>query len=134
MKSVLIATGPGFQDEEVIYPWYRFKEDFKVDVVTSNNEISYGKYGTKIRPTLHQDDLLNEHFDCIFVRNSGLFNIHAPRCVIGSGAATSFFFFFALFLDLLFLFVFVSSTSFFLVSAAILATLFDRLTMLGNFF
>lgn len=67
MKSVLIATGPGYQDEEVIYPWYRFKEDFKVDVVTSNNEISYGKYGTKIRPTLHQDDLATKNFDCIFV-------------------------------------------------------------------
>lgn len=67
MKRVLIATGPGFQDEEVIYPWYRFMEDYSVDVVTSNDDVSIGKYGTKIKPTLVQSELSQFKFDCIFV-------------------------------------------------------------------
>ena len=67
MKKVLIATGPGFQDEEVIYPKYRFQEDFSVDIVTSSDKVAVGKYGTKVTPTITKEKVCNEIFDCIFV-------------------------------------------------------------------
>ena len=67
LKKVLIATGPGFQDEEVIYPKYRFQEDFAVDIVTSSDKVSVGKYGTKVTPTITKEKVSNEIYDCIFV-------------------------------------------------------------------
>ena len=67
MKNVLIATGPGFQDEEVIYPWYRFREEFKTDVVTSTDALCFGKYGCKIKPTIKMSELDGKKYDCIFV-------------------------------------------------------------------
>ena len=67
MKKVLIVTGPGFQDEEVIYPYYRFKENYEVDIATSTDTICYGKYGCKIKPTIIQSNLHEQEYDCIFV-------------------------------------------------------------------
>lgn len=67
MKKVLITTGPGFQDEEVIYPWYRFQEDFDTYVVTSTDETCYGKYGSKIKPNISKSELEGKKYDCIFV-------------------------------------------------------------------
>ena len=37
MKSVVIITGPGFEDSEFIYPFYRLQEEgFAVSVVTTS--------------------------------------------------------------------------------------------------
>ena len=36
-KRTVIITGPGFQDEEVIYPYYRLLEEgYKVDIATKD--------------------------------------------------------------------------------------------------
>ena len=52
-KKVVIITGPGFEDPEVIYPYYRLQEEgYIVDVVTSNDSIVYGKHGIPMTPTI----------------------------------------------------------------------------------
>lgn len=59
---VVIITAQGFQDEEVIYPYYRLKEEgYDVDLATKNAETVKGKFGTPARVnadalTLNADD------------------------------------------------------------------------------
>ena len=44
-KRAVIITGPGFQDEEIVYPYYRLLEaGFKTDIATKNGAVVYGKY------------------------------------------------------------------------------------------
>ncbi len=52
MKKIVIITGPGFEDPEVIYPYYRLQEEgYIVDVITSNDSKVYGKHGYPVAPT-----------------------------------------------------------------------------------
>ena len=47
LKKAMILTWDGFQDQEVIYPYHRLKEDyFDVDIFAWNNQVT-GLYGTK---------------------------------------------------------------------------------------
>ena len=49
MKKALIITWNGYQDQEVIYPYYRLLEDgFTVDVLAEEVSTIYGILGTKI--------------------------------------------------------------------------------------
>lgn len=51
-KRVVIITGPGFEDSEVIYPYYRLQEEgYIVDVVTNNDSEVRGKFGIPMTPT-----------------------------------------------------------------------------------
>ena len=44
-KRAVIITGPDFQDEEVVYPYYRLLEaGFQTDIATKNGAMVYGKY------------------------------------------------------------------------------------------
>jgi protease I len=44
-KRAVIITGPGFQDEEFVYPYYRLLEaGFQTDIATKNGAVVYGKY------------------------------------------------------------------------------------------
>jgi len=53
MRRAVIITGPNFQDEEFIYPFYRLQEaGFKVDVAVKDMEPITGKYGVPARPTV----------------------------------------------------------------------------------
>jgi protease I len=54
MKRALIFIGPGFEDSEFIYPYYRFQEeDFEVDVIGFRGESVFtGKHGTKAETTV----------------------------------------------------------------------------------
>ena len=46
MKRAVIITGPGFQDEEFVYPYYRLLEaGLRVDVATKDKTVVHGKYG-----------------------------------------------------------------------------------------
>lgn len=57
-KKAIIITGPGFEDAEVIYPYYRMQEEgYSVDVVTSTNEEVKGKHGNLMKPTLSYEKL-----------------------------------------------------------------------------
>lgn len=66
MKKALIITGQGFQDQEVIYPYYRLlEEEFKVDIAAKNKETLYGILGLKIDATITFDDMKTDDFDLL---------------------------------------------------------------------
>ena len=65
-KKIVIITGPGFQDEEVIYPYYRLLEEgCKTDIATKDGAIVYGKYGVPARATMSTTDLNANDFDAV---------------------------------------------------------------------
>lgn len=59
MKKVLILVENGFEDAELLYPYYRFQEaGFKVEVVGPKAEETYeGKHGVPMRSTVAPDDI-----------------------------------------------------------------------------
>ncbi len=69
MKNrAVIITGPGFQDEEVIYPYYRLLEEgYKTDIATKDGDVVYGKYGVPARATMSVSDLNADNFDMVIL-------------------------------------------------------------------
>ena len=68
MKRAVIITGPGFQDEEYIYPYYRLQEaGFKVDVAVKGKETIIGKYGLPVKPTMDTAALDEKDFDLVIL-------------------------------------------------------------------
>ena len=69
MKNrAVIITGPGFQDEEVIYPYYRLLEEgYKTDIATKDGAVVYGKYGVPARATMSVSDLNVDDFDMVIL-------------------------------------------------------------------
>ena len=66
MKKAVIITGPGFQDEEYVYPYYRLQEaGFTVDVATKDKESVKGKYGITAKPTIDVKDLKESNYDIV---------------------------------------------------------------------
>ena len=52
MITALILVESGFQDEELIYPYYRMQEaGWKVDVASPDGKERYGKYGVPAKVT-----------------------------------------------------------------------------------
>lgn len=67
-KRAVIITGPGFQDEEYIYPYYRLQEaGFSVDVAIKDKAVVHGKYGLPAKPTLDTKDLKEADFDLVYL-------------------------------------------------------------------
>ena len=65
-KKAVIITGPGFQDEEYIYPYYRLLEaNIAVDVATKDKQIVYGKYGNPAKPTIDVSFLNADQYDAV---------------------------------------------------------------------
>ncbi len=65
-KKALIITGQGFQDQEVIYPYYRLlEEEFIVDIAAKNKETLYGILGLKIDATITFNDLKTNDYDLL---------------------------------------------------------------------
>lgn len=65
---LVIITAKGFQDEEVIYPFYRLKEEgYDVDIATKDGVVVYGKYGVPARTTISTDKLKEENYDGVIV-------------------------------------------------------------------
>lgn len=68
MKRAVIITGPGFQDEEFIYPYYRLLEEgFDVAVATKDKAVVYGKYGIPVTPTMDVKDLREGDYDLVIL-------------------------------------------------------------------
>lgn len=68
MKRAVIVTGPGFQDEEFIYPYYRLLEEgFTVDVATRDKTLVYGKYGVPATPTVDAKELREADYDVVIL-------------------------------------------------------------------
>lgn len=66
MKRSVIITGPNFQDEEFIYPFYRLQEaGFHVDVAVKGKEIVKGKYGVPTKPSVDVAELKEPDYDLV---------------------------------------------------------------------
>ncbi|GGJ49536.1 DJ-1/PfpI family protein [Deinococcus roseus] len=49
MPKAVIITGPGFQDHDIVYTYYRAKEEgWEVDIATKDGELVTGKYGITV--------------------------------------------------------------------------------------
>ncbi len=67
-KRAVIITGPNFQDEEYIYPYYRLQEaGFKLDVAVKDKVAIHGKYGVPARPTMDTKDLQEKNYDLVIL-------------------------------------------------------------------
>lgn len=67
-KKAVIITGPGFEDPEVIYPYFRLQEaGVAVDVATSSNGEIKGKHGYLIKPTTLINNLDVKKYDAVII-------------------------------------------------------------------
>lgn len=53
MKRALLYIGPLFNEQEVIYPYYRLQEaGYQVDIAGAKNEVYKGKFGLEMQANL----------------------------------------------------------------------------------
>jgi protease I len=69
-----IVTGPGFQDHDVVYTYYRLiEEGWTADVATKEGDSVVGKYGVPLpmdktaRPLISFDDLDVDDYDAVIL-------------------------------------------------------------------
>ena len=72
--SAVIVTGPGFQDHDVVYTYYRLiEEGWDVDVATKDGDPVGGKYGVPLpmdktaKPLVSFDDLEDGEWDAVIL-------------------------------------------------------------------
>jgi protease I len=64
MKKVLILTWDGYQDQEVIYPYYRLlEENFTIDIAAEKLGWFYGILGTKMEANKTVDSIIDSTVD-----------------------------------------------------------------------
>jgi protease I len=67
-KKVVIITGPGFEDPEVIFPYFRLLEEgYLVDIATSNNLEVKGKHGYHFAPTIDFEKLNVNDYQAVII-------------------------------------------------------------------
>lgn len=70
-KNAVIITGPGFEDVEVTYPFYRLQEEgFNVEIATNNAVKVIGKHGQpieKIKQPIDATKLKAENYDLLII-------------------------------------------------------------------
>jgi protease I len=67
LRTVII-TAPGFQDEEVIYPYYRLlEEQYHVDIATKDGIDVFGKFGVPARATISTLELKADDYDAVIL-------------------------------------------------------------------
>ena len=76
--SAVIVTGPGFQDHDVVYTYYRLiEEGWDVDVATKDGDPVGGKYGVPLpmdktaKPLVSFDDLEDGEWDAVILTGGG---------------------------------------------------------------
>lgn len=69
MLRVVIITAQNFQDEEVIYPYYRLQEleDCQVDLATPKGVTINGKYGVPARANVAVENLNANDYDMVVI-------------------------------------------------------------------
>lgn len=68
MKRAVIVAGPGFEDAEFVYPFYRLQEaGLSVDVATTTDAVVKGKIGIAATPTIKLEDLHADRYDILVV-------------------------------------------------------------------
>src|SRR5690349_15920455 len=72
MHRAVILSGPGFQDHDVVYTYYRFiEEGYDVDIATKGGAPVKGKYGIPLpmdklaKPNITFDDLSVDKYDVV---------------------------------------------------------------------
>jgi protease I len=64
LKRAIIFTWNGFQDQEVIYPYYRLLEDkFEVTIASENASDIFGIFGIKFQSTYSVNKVETGYFD-----------------------------------------------------------------------
>jgi len=67
-KRVVILVGPGFEDVEAMYPFYRLQEEgMIVDVATSTDNGIKGKHGIPLVPSIKLKDLKASAYDAVII-------------------------------------------------------------------
>jgi protease I len=73
-RNAVIITGPGFQDHDVIYSYYRMLEEgWHVDIATKNADGVVGKYGVPLpmdktaKPLISFDQLDVARYDAVIL-------------------------------------------------------------------
>jgi len=67
-KKIVMLTAQGFQDEEVIYPYYRILEEkWEIDVATKNGELVNGKCGVPIRKAVDITTINANDYDAVIL-------------------------------------------------------------------
>jgi len=68
MKHAVIIAGPGFEDAELIYPYYRLQEaGFQVDIASKDKADLVGKWGYPIKADVDTKDLIEEDYDLVVI-------------------------------------------------------------------
>jgi protease I len=74
MYNAVIITGPGFQDHDVVYTYYRLKEEgYNVDIATKEGKPVIGKYNVPLpmdktaKPNIPFTDLSVERYDVVIL-------------------------------------------------------------------
>ncbi len=69
MKKALIITGQGFEEAELIYPYYRLLEaGFNIDIATKDNYDIKGKHGLfVIKPTVDIKRLKEKDYQLVII-------------------------------------------------------------------
>ncbi len=65
--KILIITGEGFEDLELLYPYHRLKEEGYEVIIASNKELLKGKYGMIVKPDIMFKDINPEEFDAFVI-------------------------------------------------------------------
>jgi len=65
--KILIITGEGFEDLELLYPYHRLKEEGFDVIIASNKEVLKGKYGMTVKPDTLFDKVNPEEFDALVI-------------------------------------------------------------------
>ncbi len=67
MKAVII-TGPGFEDAEFIYPYYRLQASgFTVDIATKDKADVTGKWGYPVKADVDAKNLKEKDYDLVVI-------------------------------------------------------------------
>jgi len=78
-KRAIVVTGPGYQDHELLYPYYRLLEDeFQVDIFAASIGDIFGILGTKMVATKSFADLSLNDYD-LLVLPGGVKSIEKVR-------------------------------------------------------
>lgn len=74
MYNAVIITGPGFQDHDVVYTYYRLKEEgYNVDIATKEGKPVIGKYNVPLpmdktaKPNIPFTDLSVDKYDVVIL-------------------------------------------------------------------
>lgn len=68
MKKAVIITGEGFEDIELIYPYYRLKEaGFSVDIATKDAVQVSGKHGVPFKADVDAKNLDEKNYQLVVI-------------------------------------------------------------------